>query len=175
MCKRLLDMDLGRSAARLNVKLGRHVTAVASSSTNLKARRRLAARSTAATSASIGGSRSARANFEHLAKQLAWIARRFILTINATDTPRDVFNRFDVAEAETTYTIAAASSAGGKRTNELMIRGKLLRIRITIGCCERLSQHPGNGNVAGAGLQLHCVEHVDVMLNNGDDLGCGGF
>jgi len=120
MCKRLLDMDLDRSAARLNVKLGRHVTAVASSSTNLKARRCLAARSTAATSASIGGRRSARANFEHLAEQVAWIARRFILTINATDGAREVFGRFGVVQVDTTYTIATASTGGGKQVKELI-------------------------------------------------------
>ncbi|MDN4633076.1 hypothetical protein QCD71_16260 [Sphingomonas sp. PsM26] len=58
-----------------------------------------------------------------MAKQLAWIAKRFILTINATDTPRKVFGRFDFVEVETTYTIATASSGGGKRGTELIIRG----------------------------------------------------
>ena len=77
----------------------------------------------ATTSASIGGRRSARENSEHLPKQRAWIARRVILTINVTDTPPEVFGRFDVAEVETTYTIATASSGGGKRVNELIIRG----------------------------------------------------
>ena len=123
MCKRLLNMDLGRSAARLNVKLGRHVTAVASSSTNLKARRRLAARSTAATLASIGGRRSARANSEHLAKQVAWIARRFILTINATDCAREAFGRFDVDEVGTTYSIGTSAAGAGKPVKEFVVRG----------------------------------------------------
>ena len=51
------------------------------------------------------------------------IAGRFILTINATDGAREVFGRFDIVEAETTYTIATASSGGGKRVKKLIVRG----------------------------------------------------
>ena len=64
-----------------------------------------------------------RADFERLAEQLAGIAGRFILTINATDGAREVFGRFDVVEAETTYTIATAATGGGKRVKELIVRG----------------------------------------------------
>ena len=64
-----------------------------------------------------------RADFERLADQLAGIAGRFILTINATDGAREVFGRFDVGEAETTYTIATAATGGGKRVKELIVRG----------------------------------------------------
>jgi DNA adenine methylase len=64
-----------------------------------------------------------RADFERLAEQLAGIAGRFILTINATDGAREVFGRFNVVEAETTYTIATAATGGGKRVKELIVRG----------------------------------------------------
>ncbi|WP_277969338.1 DNA adenine methylase [Sphingomonas echinoides] len=64
-----------------------------------------------------------RADFERLAEQLAGIAGRFILTINATDGAREVFGRFDVVEAETTYTIATAATGGGKPVKELIVRG----------------------------------------------------
>jgi DNA adenine methylase len=63
-----------------------------------------------------------RADFERLADQLAGIAGRFILTINATDGPREVFGRFNLAEVETTYTIATTSAVGGKRVKELIVR-----------------------------------------------------
>jgi DNA adenine methylase len=63
-----------------------------------------------------------RADFERLSDQLAGIAGRFILTINATDGAREVFDRFHVIAAETTYTIGTASSGGGKRVKELIIR-----------------------------------------------------
>ncbi|WP_242137881.1 DNA adenine methylase [Sphingomonas sp. TREG-RG-20F-R18-01] len=64
-----------------------------------------------------------RADFERLADQLAGIAGGFILTINATDGAREVFGRFDQVEVDTTYTIATASSGGGKRVKELIVRG----------------------------------------------------
>jgi DNA adenine methylase len=64
-----------------------------------------------------------RTDFEHLADQLAGIAGRLILTINAADGAREVFARFDVVEAETTYTIATAATGGGKRVKELVVQG----------------------------------------------------
>jgi hypothetical protein len=45
------------------------------------------------------------------------------LTINATDGAGEMFGRFDVVEAGTTYTIATAATGGGKRVKELIVRG----------------------------------------------------
>lgn len=64
----------------------------------------------------------AREDFERLADQLAGISGRFILSINATAGVREVFGRFDIAEVETTYTLATAASGAGKRVTELIIR-----------------------------------------------------
>lgn len=66
-----------------------------------------------------------RADFERLADQLYDISGTFILTINATDGAREVFGRFDLAEVETTYTIATASAGGGKRVRELIVRNRI--------------------------------------------------
>jgi DNA adenine methylase len=64
-----------------------------------------------------------RDDFARLADQLAGIAGRFVLSINATEGARDVFGRFNVEEVETTYTIATASTGGGKRVRELIVSG----------------------------------------------------
>lgn len=61
------------------------------------------------------------ADFERLAEQLAGIAGRFILSINDTPLAREVFGRFAIAEVETTYTIATATSGKGTRAGELII------------------------------------------------------
>ena len=63
-----------------------------------------------------------REDFERLAEQLAGIAGRFILSINATDGAREVFGRFAIEEVETTYTIATIGGAG-KRVTELIVSG----------------------------------------------------
>jgi DNA adenine methylase len=64
-----------------------------------------------------------RDDFERLADQLAGIAGRFVLSINDTPGAREVFSRFDIAEVETTWTIATASSGSGKRVRELIVSG----------------------------------------------------
>jgi DNA adenine methylase len=64
-----------------------------------------------------------RADFERLAEQLAGIAGRFILTINATDGARDVFGRFNVEEVDTTYSIGASAAGAGKPVKEFIVRG----------------------------------------------------
>jgi DNA adenine methylase len=64
-----------------------------------------------------------RADFERLADQLAGIAGRFILTINATNGARDVFGRFDVEEVDTTYSIGTSAASAGKAVKELIVRG----------------------------------------------------
>ena len=73
--------------------------------------------------ADYGAGTFARADFEHLADQLAMIAGSFVLSINATDGAREVFGRFAIEEVETTYTISTATSGGGKRVKELIVRG----------------------------------------------------
>jgi DNA adenine methylase len=65
-----------------------------------------------------------RTDFERLAEQLAGIAGRFILTINATDGAREVFSKFDVSEVDTTYTIATAASGRGKAVKELIVSSR---------------------------------------------------
>ncbi len=62
-----------------------------------------------------------RADFERLADQLADISGRFILSINATEGAREIFNRFTVQDVETTYTLATRSSGRGKRVCELIV------------------------------------------------------
>nr|WP_197277411.1 DNA adenine methylase [Sphingomonas profundi] len=64
-----------------------------------------------------------RADFELLADQLAGISGRFILSINDTPGAREVFGRFRIDEAETTWTLATAASGGGKRVTELIVSG----------------------------------------------------
>lgn len=63
----------------------------------------------------------ARADFERLAEQLATIAGKFVLSINATDGSREVFRPFQVEEVETTYTISTATAGGAKRVLELIV------------------------------------------------------
>lgn len=64
----------------------------------------------------------AREDFAALAGQLAGIAGRFILSINATEGARAAFGRFDVEEVTTTYTIAMAKTGAGKKVTELIVR-----------------------------------------------------
>ena len=65
-----------------------------------------------------------RSDFERLATQLAGIAGRFVLSINATDGARELFGRFHVQEVETTWTIATASCGSGKRVRELIVQNR---------------------------------------------------
>ncbi|WP_242140894.1 DNA adenine methylase [Sphingomonas sp. TREG-RG-20F-R18-01] len=60
-----------------------------------------------------------RADFERLADQLAGISGKFILSVNATPGARAVFERFDVTDVETTWTV---SQTGAKRVTELIVR-----------------------------------------------------
>ncbi|TVV75297.1 DNA adenine methylase [Sphingomonas solaris] len=66
----------------------------------------------------------ARDDFERLADQLAAISGRFILSINDTPGAREVFGRFVIDEAETTWTVGAAAAGGGKRVTELIISSR---------------------------------------------------
>lgn len=63
-----------------------------------------------------------RDDFGQLANQLAGIAGKFILSINATPGSREVFSRFHVEDVDTTWTIGTANPAGAKRVTELVIR-----------------------------------------------------
>ncbi len=62
----------------------------------------------------------ARDDFERLADQLAGIAGRFILSINATPGAREVFARFDVEEVDTSWTIGTSAGAQTK-VKELIV------------------------------------------------------
>lgn len=59
-----------------------------------------------------------RSDFERLAKQLAGIRGKFLLTINATAGARAAFSAFRQRDVETTYTIAAGASA---KVGELIV------------------------------------------------------
>ena len=64
-----------------------------------------------------------RGDFERLAEQLAAIAGRFVLSINDHPVARAAFGRFAIEEVETTYTLQTATTGGGKRVTELIVRG----------------------------------------------------
>jgi DNA adenine methylase len=64
-----------------------------------------------------------RDDFAALADQLAGISGRFILSINATQGAREVFDRFNVEEVKTTYTVATATTGAGKKVTELIVTG----------------------------------------------------
>ncbi len=64
-----------------------------------------------------------RADFDQLADQLAGIKGRFILSINDTPGARATFARFNVATAETTYTVGAGAA---ERAGELIISNAAL-------------------------------------------------
>lgn len=63
-----------------------------------------------------------RADFERLAAQLAGIHGRFLLSLNDTPEVRTIFKRFTIEAIDTTYSIANAPSARGKR-GEVLISG----------------------------------------------------
>ncbi|KQU53214.1 DNA methyltransferase [Sphingomonas sp. Leaf339] len=62
-----------------------------------------------------------RSDFELLAEQLASIRGRFILSINATDGSRAVFNRFAVDEVMTTYSVGQKTE-GARTAPELIVK-----------------------------------------------------
>lgn len=62
-------------------------------------------------------------DFAQLADALAGIRGRFILSINDAPEIRAAFSGFAIDEIETTYTLATASTGGGKRVRELIIQG----------------------------------------------------
>ncbi len=63
-----------------------------------------------------------RADFELIARQLAAIAGKFILSINDTEGAREVFGRFRVDEVPTTWSLSTASAGGAKKVVELVVR-----------------------------------------------------
>jgi DNA adenine methylase len=63
-----------------------------------------------------------RERYVAMAEQLAGIAGQFILSINATPFIRETFVRFAIEEVATTWTLSTASTGGGKRVGELIIR-----------------------------------------------------
>jgi len=65
-----------------------------------------------------------RADFKRLSDQLAGIAGQFILSLNDTPGARDVFGRFAIDTAETTWTIATAAAGAGKRVKELVVSNR---------------------------------------------------
>ena len=64
-----------------------------------------------------------RADFDLLAEQLAGIAGRFVLSINATEGAREAFDRFRIEEVDVTYMIRAGVGGGGKVVRELVVTG----------------------------------------------------
>lgn len=64
-----------------------------------------------------------RADFERLVEQLAAIAGKFVLSINATEGARQAFARFRVEEVDVTYTIATLAIGEGKAVKELIVTG----------------------------------------------------
>ncbi|MFZ3485182.1 DNA adenine methylase [Sphingomonas sp. 3-13AW] len=63
-----------------------------------------------------------RDDFAQLADQLAGIAGKFILSINATEGSREVFGRFNIEDVDTTWTIGTGNRAGAKKVTELIVR-----------------------------------------------------
>lgn len=68
----------------------------------------------------------ARGDFDRLVDQLAGIAGKFVLSINATDGAREAFGRFRVIEVDVTYTIATLAIGEGKVAKELIVTGPSL-------------------------------------------------
>jgi DNA adenine methylase len=66
-------------------------------------------------------------DFARLADQLDRIDGRFILSINATDGAREVFDRFDVEEVELVYSIGNLAIGEGKRVKELIVKTRGLQ------------------------------------------------
>lgn len=62
-------------------------------------------------------------DFAQLAEQLAGLRGRFLMSINDAPEIRAAFSRFAIDEVETTYTLATATTGGGKKVRELIISG----------------------------------------------------
>lgn len=62
-----------------------------------------------------------RDDFAQLADQLAGIAGKFVLSINATEGSRDVFSRFRVVDVEVAWSIATKATGTAKRVTELVV------------------------------------------------------
>jgi DNA adenine methylase len=78
-----------------------------------------------------------RTHFIALAGQLAWMAGRFILSLNDTPGARAVFSRFTFDEVDTTYTLATVHGSG-KKVGELIVRGPV-RAANDINCAHLTS------------------------------------
>jgi DNA adenine methylase len=64
------------------------------------------------------------ADFERLADQLAGIAGNFVLSINDAPLAREVFDRFEIQEVDTSWSISTASAGGAKKVRELIITNR---------------------------------------------------
>jgi DNA adenine methylase len=64
------------------------------------------------------------ADFERLADQLAGIAGSFVLSINDAPLAREVFDRFEIQEVETSWSLSTASTGGAKKVRELIITNR---------------------------------------------------
>ncbi len=62
-----------------------------------------------------------RADFAQLADQLAGIAGKFVLSINATEGSREVFSRFRTVDVEVAWSIATKATGTAKRVTELVV------------------------------------------------------
>lgn len=67
-----------------------------------------------------GKSMLERANFERLAQQLSGIKGRFLMSINDVPKIRDLFQAFNIAEVQTSYSLSKKKEDRGSRT-ELLI------------------------------------------------------
>ena len=65
-----------------------------------------------------------RADYVVMAEQLAAIAGTFVMSINDTPFVRETFDRFDIQEIPTTWTLSSATTGAGMRVNELLIRSR---------------------------------------------------
>lgn len=63
-----------------------------------------------------------RTDFEAIARQLANIRGKFILSINDAAEIRTAFSAFTIDEIETTYALGTGAAGNGKRVTELIIR-----------------------------------------------------
>jgi DNA adenine methylase len=63
----------------------------------------------------------ARSDFEVLAGLLEGVAGRFIMSLNDTVGAREVFGRFTIDTADTSWTMSTAATGGGKKVTELII------------------------------------------------------
>lgn len=62
-----------------------------------------------------------RDDFNQLADQLAGITGKFVLSINATEGSRAVFDRFRVVDVEVAWSIATRATGTAKRVTELVV------------------------------------------------------